>query len=1080
MQGRFVGRRHELATLTALLPHQLTATPTLALISGEAGVGKTRLVTEFAEHATSVGFSVVWGRSTPATADTPYWPWVQVVRTVLDEPRLTDLGRGLLDAPATKDPIELYDALGQLLTEHADPGGAVIVLDDLHVTDESSLRVLSYLERMLVNTRVLIVATSRVAGDASQLFRHELALAPLSATEADELMAGRTIDGGRVFAATGGNPFFIEQVLRGTPDDGALDDASESLLTTVVSKRIAGLPPVTQNALVALAVLGASPVERLARLIEAEPNAVSDALIDAGAAGIVTMDSEMSGEVRFSHELHAEAVRDQLAADRLRALHARAAELWEGAPNGLPRVAHHFVAAGQEYRAQAIAACRAAARSASDRLGHEDAAALYRLALETLGVDSPTSEALAIRMELARSLWRSGCHEEAWQLNDGAWVTARDLGDAVAMADAALGTRLALDFSGAALHTTAARCSEALAALGTLHAGLRTRVLATSALALVTIDPETARAHADEARALAGVIDDPAALGYALVAQCASDLSPDTLHDRVRDARRALRIATSTGEWALVAPARFILMGSLLEQGNIRLLDAELGSPGDQHPVLGELRDGRHDAWFLCLRAILDGDIDRSERAVHEALARAAESKDPDGEAAWGGQFALVRWMQDRVEELEPLFVGAVQANPGDPIWPASLAWLRARLGEHDAARGMVESVLPLARIPRDRNWLACMAILAEPASLVADEALQRQLYDVLSPYAGRLAPIGLGVACWGTVDRALALLARARGDDTGAIEHYRSAIAVCGYTGARAWLAEAQVELAGLLIATGRDDDQVSRLLTEASAVATRMRWPRTERIARELLDEWSRVTTVDPLRLVSQVDEVAPTLPLVRVLGQFAVVHPDGSLARWSSRKARRVLKILVARRGRAISREELLALVWPGEPIDSLANRLSVALATVRRMFDPERAHDLQHFVSFDEGGIRLNPSSVSVDAEQLIDASVNGIAERSAETLTEAVSLYQGEAFTDEIGEEWSEALREQAHAAFVDAACHLALMSPPRQASELYRTVLLFDEYNETAATALRETLADQGAITLARAWSNTDADADAS
>lgn len=1075
---QFVGRRHELATLSALLPHNPSATPTLALISGEAGVGKTRLVTEFAEHAASLDFSVVWGRSTPATADTPYWPWVQIVRTILDEPRLTDLGRGLLDAPETKDPVELYDALGQLLTEHADSSGTVIVLDDLHFSDESSLRVLSYLARMLVNTRVLIVATSRVAGDAGELFHHELALSALSAAEVGELLGDSTIDGDRVFAATGGNPFFIEQVLRGTPADGALDDASESLLTTVVARRLNALPALTQDALVALAVLGASPAERLARLIDAESDAVSDALVFASAAGIVIAETAAGGDIRFSHELHAEVARGSLSPDRLRALHARAAELWEGIPDGLPHVAHHFVAAGQEYREQAVAACRAAARSASERLGHEDAAVLYRLALDTLGVDSPAPEAITIRMELARSLWRSGRHEEAWQLNDGAWEAACAIGDAAAMADAALGTRLGLDFSGAALHTTATRCAEALTALAAHHPGLRTRVLATSALALVSIDPEAARAHAIEAHALAAAVThDPAALGYALVAQCATDLSPDTLHDRVRDARRVLRIATSTGEWALVAPARFILMGSLLEQGNIRLLDAELGNPGDQHPALGELRDGRHDAWFLCSRAILDGDTDRAERAVHEALARATESKDPDGSAAWGGQFALVRWMQDRVEELEPLFVGAVQANPGDPIWPASLAWLRARLGEHDAARGLVESVLPLTRIPRDRNWLACMAILAEPASIAADESLQRQLYDVLAPYAGRLAPIGLGVACWGTVDRALALLARALGDDTGAIEHYRSAIAVCGYTGARAWLAEAQVELAELLIASGRDDDEVPRLLTEASAAATRMRWPRTERIARELLAEWSRTTAADPLRLVPEIDEAVRTVPLVRILGQFAVVHPDGSVARWSSRKARRVLKILIARRGRAIGREELLSLVWPGEPIDSLANRLSVALATVRRMLDPERVHDLQHFVSFDEGGIRLNPTSVSVDAEQLIDASVNGIAERSSETLTQAVSLYQGEAFTDEIGEEWPEALREQAHAAFVDAAFHLAAMSPAREASELYRMVLLFDEYNESAATALRETLADQGASTLARAWSNTDADA---
>src|SRR5690606_33483479 len=121
----------------------------------------------------------------------------------------------------------------------------------------------------------------------------------------------------------------------------------------------------------------------------------------ASAAGIVDLGTDAGGDIRFTHDLHAEVVRGTLAPERLRTLHARAAELWEGTPNGLPRVAHHFIAAGQGYREQAVAACRTAARSASDRLGHDDAAVLYRLALETLGVDSPAPEALAIRMELA-------------------------------------------------------------------------------------------------------------------------------------------------------------------------------------------------------------------------------------------------------------------------------------------------------------------------------------------------------------------------------------------------------------------------------------------------------------------------------------------------------------------------------------------------------------------------------------------------------------------------------------------------------------------------------------------------------
>src|SRR5690606_4200154 len=191
---------------------------------------------------------------------------------------------------------------------------------------------------MLVDSRVLIIATSRTPEAVPDIFHHELALAPLSPSEVGELTVDSGVNGALLFAATGGNPFFIEQVLRVALSDAALQGSTDGLLATVVEKRIGALPDETEDALVALAVLGASPVGRLARLTGTGSDAVADALRPAMIAGIVEADAEASSDVRFTHDLHAEVLRGAIAPGRLRALHATAAGLWEGVPNSLPRV----------------------------------------------------------------------------------------------------------------------------------------------------------------------------------------------------------------------------------------------------------------------------------------------------------------------------------------------------------------------------------------------------------------------------------------------------------------------------------------------------------------------------------------------------------------------------------------------------------------------------------------------------------------------------------------------------------------------------------------------------------------------
>src|SRR5690606_20810989 len=199
-----------------------------------------------------------------------------------------------------------------------------------------------------------------------------------------------------------------------------------------------------------------------------------------------------------------------------------------------------------------------------------------------------------------------------------------------------------------------------------------------------------------------------------------------------------------------------------------------------------------------------------------------------------------------------------------------------------------------------------------------------------------RLATIGLGVTCWGTVARPLALVERMLGNDAAAIAHYRTAIDVSARIGAQAWLAEAQGELAALLATSsgGTESAEAIALASEAAATGRILQLHGVEDSAAAVLASLESRRERDTG--IRAADESA--VPSVRVLGSFEVVSLDGEVAHWQSRKARELLKILVARRGAAIERETAMDLLWPGLAPQQVANRFAVAATTVRRALDP----------------------------------------------------------------------------------------------------------------------------------------------
>lgn len=628
--------------------------------------------------------------------------------------------------------------------------------------------------------------------------------------------------------------------------------------------------------------------------------------------------------------------------------------------------------------------------------------------------------------------------------------------------------RFALNFAGTGVFEQRSTALALLEHLGSREHAERARLSAILAAANVFVDPAAARTAASDAARAAELAGDKLSRAWALIAASVADLSCESTHRRLAATGEVLEIARDTGATEFVSTAFFLHLAALAELGEVAELDRALSPVGSLLSQFPQLEGGRHVAWFRCLQATLSGDARAAEDLANHGYRVAVGSGDPDAQSVFVGQIGIIRWMQGRVVELEPTFLQARQAAPHEPVWAASLAWIWLKQGRKSAAQALIASLPPISELPVDRNWLSTACILAAVVAELPEITLARQLYEALVPFESRLVTIGLGVTCWGTVARALALLAVAAGDTPTALRHYRRGIELAGRAEAHAWLAEMQWELAELL--PGSDRTEAIRLASEATATGRALHLHGIEGTASQVLATLDEPARRGPLAVgVPRPDGQAR--PRISVLGGFSVEAADGTVARWQSRKARQLLKILVARRGAAVSRESLMDILWPGVSPSRLANRFSVATTTVRRALDPTGALPRDAYLEHRDGLLRLRTESLEIDIERFLSeasaALLPGPPTERRTRLARALALYLGEPLHEDQEELWASEFRREAHLAFfavahalaeayADDGDHLSRM-------ETYRRILALDEYDQRAHKGVISALTRLGA-----------------
>lgn len=225
----------------------------------------------------------------------------------------------------------------------------------------------------------------------------------------------------------------------------------------------------------------------------------------------------------------------------------------------------------------------------------------------------------------------------------------------------------------------------------------------------------------------------------------------------------------------------------------------------------------------------------------------------------------------------------------------------------------------------------------------------------------------------------------------------------------------------------------------------------------------------------LIAELANTQPAAARVVVLGGFRVER-DGTLLAanaWQSRKARDLFKILVARRGRPVLRDVLVEHLWPGDPPDKTANRLNVALSTIRSVLDPDKEHPSDAYVVTEQEAVRVDLERLEVDVEEFLAEAAEGTrlhhagrTDAAVARLRRAEAMYRGEVFEEDPYVDWAVTLREEARATYLEVAWLLAgearAASRPDDAVRYLLRIIQRDPYDERAHLELVATLDDAG------------------
>ena len=878
------------------------------IISGEPGLGKTRLALEAARAAHGQGGLVLFGRC-EEDLGVPYQPFVEALGGYVATadpallrrqagPRAGELSRilpGLAErlgdlppptnADAETERYQLLESVVDLLGVVSTETPTVLIIDDLQWAARPTILLLRHLLQAPPTMSLLVIATYRdtevapgqlLAGALAELRRtagvermdlkglDEDAvtgfLASVSGHEFDEAASQFRR---RLWEETGGNPFFLSEMLASLVESGTIQQDEVGRWTAtpsrvgetivlpesvreVLTTRLSRLSDSVVDALAVASVIGQSfALDVLEAVPEAgKPAQILDALEEAAAADLIV--EEAAGVFRFRHALIRYTLHERISSTRRIRLHRSVALALEGLPGSpnaaqLVELAHHFgMAASLGVADKALDYTRRAGEMARASLAFDEAADKFEQAV-ALSRQLPEPD-LSVTCDLliarGESLHRAGDSRYRSVLLEAA-ALARDSGNPQQMAVAALAFSHWVHPSetGALDTELLGLLEDALDQLGGGDSSLRAQLLGLQAVEL-TFQPDSHRREvlAQEAMAMARRVGDRRALPRVMTrAMWVIGGVPEAFGTATQLAQELAALGQELEDREASMYAHMYLFGHFLEVGDLRQADEHL------EMSVQLARDLRQPAYLwnvevlLTGRAILAGKLSEAESLAMSAFeigqsAHLPESL-PVGNLA--GQLFVVRWDQGRLAELEQMTRVVLANQPGVPSWHTTLATILCETGREDEGREEFErgAADNCTAVPRDFMWLTGLGMLAELAVQLHDGRRAEELLALLMPYSGRMA--WAGIACAGPVDLRLGMLSGTLGRTEEAATYLNASVRLCEQLRAPTWLARTRVEQARL----ARGDERMA-LATQALALTDETGAAGIERKIRALVD--------------------------------------------------------------------------------------------------------------------------------------------------------------------------------------------------------------------------------------------------